>query len=153
MPQEQWIPLTVVIVVGYIGWLLTAIALYRSRSKNDTQIAGRVAKKVLAVSSRKGVIDELSKGSVSDQTNKLNELVGTGALPGGRLKRAIMKKSPKEMDKAIKKFQKKGKEITVDSLLAEVRSDKGFLKMCEGVGLDYGWFEKLAKERMEVKGL
>ena len=125
----------------------------RIRAGLETPIAGRVAKKVLAVSSRKGVIEELSKGTVSEQTNKLNELVGTGALPSGRLAKAIINKAPKEMDKAIKKFLRKGKEITVDSLLAEVRSDKGFLKMCEGVGLDYGWFEKLAKERMEVKGL
>lgn len=119
----------------------------------ETPIAGRVAKKVLAFASRKGVIGELSKGTVSEQTNKLNELVGDGALPGGSLAKAIRQKAPKEMDKAIKQFRKQGKEITVDSLLVEVRETPGFLKMCESAGLDYGWFERLAKERMEAHGL
>lgn len=119
----------------------------------ETPIAGRVVKKVLAVSSRGGVIKELSKGTVSEQLNKLNELVGTGMLPESRFKKAIMSKAPKEMDRAIKKFRKKGKEITVDSLLVEVRETPGFLKMCKSAGLDYGWFERLAKERMEAHGL
>jgi len=94
--------------------------------------------------------EELSKGSVTDQTGRLDELVGTGVLPGGNLKKAIMAKAPGEMDKAIKKYRKQGKEITVESLLVEVRSEPGFLAMCERVGLGYGWFERLAKERMEA---
>ena len=37
MSQEQWIPIVVVIVVGYVGWFLTAITLYRIRRKMDIQ--------------------------------------------------------------------------------------------------------------------
>ncbi len=125
----------------------------RIRAGLETPIAGRVAKRILSVASRRGVREELSKGTVSEQTNRLNQLVGEGVLPESNLKTALMRKAPKEMDKAIKNYKKKGKEITVDSLLVEVRLDSGFLKMCANVGLDYNWFEKLAKERMEAYGL
>ena len=125
----------------------------RIRKGLEIPIAGRVVRKALSVASRSGVVEEMSRGTVSDQVSNLDELVGEGALPEGRLKKAIMNKAPKEMDKAIKKYRKQGKEITVDSLLSEVRSTQGFLKMCEKVGLDYGWFERLARERMEAQGI
>ncbi len=101
-------------------------------------------------SSYKGVVKELSKGNVADQAGRLSELVGLGTLPESKLRDTIVRSAPGEMDKAIRKFQKKGKEITVESLLSDVRSQSGFLKMCEKVGLDYAWFENLARERMEV---
>lgn len=104
-------------------------------------------------SSYEGVVRELSKGNIEQQTSRLDTLVGEGSLASGKLRDAIAKNAPKEMDKAIRKFQKKGREVTVESLLAEVRKEQGFLKMCERVGLDYGWFETVARERMEVHGL
>ena len=102
----------------------------------------------IAVVARKGVIEELTEGTTSDQIGRLNELAGTGYLPPSKLKAAIMKKAPGEMDKAIKKFKKEGKEITVDSLLAEVRSERGFLAMCNRVGLNYEWFVELVESKI-----
>lgn len=119
----------------------------------QTVLSNPLTRKVATVASRKGVVKELSKGTVSAQTGRLDELVGTGTLPKSRLRDAIARKAPKEMDKAIRKFRKEGREVTVDSLLVEVRSTPGFLRMCEGVGLDYKWFERLAKEQMEANGL
>jgi hypothetical protein len=107
---------------------------------------GRAA---LRLASRKGVIKELSAGDTTEQVGRLDSLVGTGALPGSKLKSAIMSKAPGEMDKAIKKFQKEGREVTVDSLCAQVKTEPGFLPMCERVGLSLEWFERLARERME----
>ena len=112
-----------------------------------------IARQDLANRSHKGVVKELSKGSVEDQTNRLQTLVGEGSLSGGKLRSTIMKNASGEMDKAIQKFQKKNKEISVDSLLGEVRGQPGFLGMCERVGLDYAWFENLARERMEANGI
>ncbi len=112
-----------------------------------------LAREAAAFAGRGRVVVELSKGSVADQIDRLDELVSRGVLPADKLRGAVMRKAPEEMDKAIKKFRREGKEITVDSLLAEVRSESRFLKMCEQVGLTYEWFEKLAKERMEVSGV
>ncbi len=112
-----------------------------------------LSRKVIAISSRKGIVEELSRGSTVDQVGKLNTLVGTRNLSKGKLKEAIMKKAPKEMDKAIKTFRKQGKEVTVNSLCAEIKSDSSFQNMCTGVGLEVSWFENLARERMEAKGL
>lgn len=120
---------------------------------NRKMLSNPVARKAVALASRKGIVEELSKGSVDEQTGRLDELVGTGVLPTEKLKQAIMRKAPKEMDKAIKKFRKQGKNITVDSLCSEIRSESGFLDTCERMGLNIEWFEKLAKERMEVHGL
>ena len=99
------------------------------------------------------VAKELRRGSTSDQISRLNELVGTRNLGTGRLKDALIRNTPGEMDKAIHKFQKQGKEISIDTLCAEVKSEPGFLKMCEKVGITYDWFTALAKERMEANGL
>ena len=108
-----------------------------------------IARQRLADSSYKRVVRELAKGSVGDQVGRLHTMVGEGSLSDRKLREAITKNAPKEMDKAIAKFKKKGKEITVDALCAEVRSNTSFLKMCEGVGLDIGWFEELASRRIE----
>ncbi len=112
-----------------------------------------VARTALKLAGRKGVVEELSRGSVNEQTERLGELVGTGILGGERLKKALMNKAPKEMDKAIRKFQKQKRDITVDSLLADTRSEPGFLKMCENIGLNLDWFEELARERMKKHGI
>lgn len=118
------------------------------------KVAGNpIGRRVLAAASRKGVVDELSGGSVGDQVGRLDGLVGAGALPARKLKSAIKAKAPKEMDTAIRKFQKQGREITVDSLCYEVKTEPGFLAMCERVGLSLEWFEDLARERMAAKGV
>lgn len=108
---------------------------------------------VIKLAARGGVIRELSKGTTTEQIGKLDELGTVGALPNSKLRKAIMDKAPKEMDKAIRKYQKEGKKITVDSLLVEVRSQRGFLDMCNKVGITYKWFEDLARTKMETHGI
>lgn len=107
----------------------------------------------IKIAARGGVVEALREGSTADQIGRVGELVGYGALPPAKLKAAIMKQAPKEMDTAIKKFKKQGKEITVDLLCREVKKEPGFLAMCEKIGLDLAWFENLATERMEAKGV
>jgi len=98
---------------------------------------------ILRRASRQGVIDELSKGTVSEQIDNLRE-----ATPHGELAKAIKSKAPKEMDKAIRKFKKEGREISVDTLCAEVKSTPNLLAI---VPLE--WFEDLARQRMEAYGI
>ena len=57
------------------------------------------------------------------------------------------------MDKGIKRLQREGKVVSIDALCSEIKTTPGFLAMCERVGLNLAWFEKLAKERMEANGL
>jgi len=127
----------------------------KNRERVARIVAGieRPIQQAIALSARGVVARELEKGSTSNQVTKLNELVGTGMLSDKVLKSAIMAKAPGEMDKAIKKYRKEGKPITVESLLTEVRSEPGFLALCARVGLDYGWFEQLAQERMKKTGI
>ena len=110
-----------------------------------------MARKAVAFVSRGAVIDELRKAETSDQIDVLNSQVG--ASRPDKLRKAIAGNAPREMDKGIKKLQKEGKDVTVDALCAEIKNTPGFLSMCERVGLDLAWFEKLAKERMEAQGL
>lgn len=110
-----------------------------------------VARKAVALASRGAMIDELRKAETSDQIDVLNSQVASSRP--GKLQKAITSKAPKEMDKGIKKLQKEGKVVSVDALCAEIKTTPGFLSMCERVGLDLAWFEKLAKERMEVHSL
>lgn len=107
----------------------------------------------IKLAARGGVIRELSKGTTTEQIGKLDELATMGVLPTSKLGKAIMDKAPKEMDKAIKKYQKEGKKITVDSLLVEVRSQRGFLDMCNKIGITYQWFEDLARTRMKAHSI
>ncbi len=111
-----------------------------------------VRKAVEAVT-RRSTVRELSKGSVDDQTARLDELREQGALPQSNFRDSIVNNAPVEMDKAIRKFTKKGKPVTVDTLCAEVKGNQSFLKMCAGVGIDLAWFENLARERMEAHSL
>lgn len=117
----------------------------------NAALSNPVARKAVAFASRGAVIDELRKAETSDQIDVLNGQVAS-ARPD-KLRKAIASKAPREMDKGIKKLQKEGKDVTVDALCAEIKSTPGFLSMCERVGLDLEWFEKLAKERMEAHGL
>lgn len=129
----------------------------RNRERVARILAGaeepRAARGVLVATSHGGVVRELSKGSVADQVGRLGSLVGTGELSGGKLKSTLTGKAPGEMDRAIRKFQKQGKEVTVDALCSEIRSTPEFLQMCNSVGITVEWFEELAKERMEAHGL
>lgn len=108
-----------------------------------------IGRKAVAFASHKGVVAELSKGSVDDQTSRLNEMVGLGTLSSGKLAESIKKNAPKEMDKAIKKYKKENRMITVDTLLEDVREQTGFLNMCNKVGITYQWFEELASNKMK----
>ena len=107
-----------------------------------------IARKAVALASHSAVIDELRKASTSDQIDVLNSRVASSRPD--KLRKAIASKAPAEMDKGIRKLQKEGKDITIDALCAEIKTTPGFLSMCEQVGLDLAWFEKLAKERMEA---
>jgi len=109
-----------------------------------------LARQAVKLASREGVVRELSAGDTEDQIGRLDSLRGTGQLPDSKLKSAIMRKAPGEMDKAIKKLKKQGAEITVDVLCAEVKTTPGFLQMCNNVGLNLEWFENLARQRMEA---
>ncbi len=110
-----------------------------------------IARKAVAFASRGVVVDELRKADISNQIDVLNSQVASSRPD--KLRKAIASKVPKEMDKGIKRLQREGKVVSVDSLCAEVKATPGFLPMCERVGLDLAWFEKLAKERMEANGL
>lgn len=112
-----------------------------------------VVKKVVETVARRSAVRELSKGSVDDQTARLDELREEGVLPQSNFRDSVVSNAPAEMDKAIRKFTKRDKPVTVDTLCAEVRNNQSFLKMCAGVGIDLAWFERLAQERMEAHGL
>lgn len=107
----------------------------------------RVGRAAIGMAARGDVINTLKAADTVDQIEALDQ---TAAQTNpNKLKKAIMRNAPKEMDKAIKKFRKEGKPVTVDALCAEIKSTPGFLAMCERVGLDLQWFENLARERME----
>jgi len=135
--------------------------IQRVQAGEEESIADRVrrlasnpiGRRILKKASHKGVVEELSKGDVTDQVHRLDSLAGTGELPEGKLAKAIRDKAPKEMDKAIKKFKKRGEEITVESLCAEIKSTPGFLQMCNNAGITLEWFEDLARERMKASGI
>lgn len=105
-------------------------------------------RKAISFITRGSVVKELRNASTEDQIGVLQSTV-----PGNKMKDAITRAAPGEMDKAIRKFQKEGKEVTVDTLCAEIKSTPGFLAMCTKAGLDLAWFEDLARKRMEAHGL
>ena len=117
----------------------------------NTRLSNPIARKAVMFASRGAVIDELRRAETSDQIDVLNSQVASSRPD--KLRSAIANKAPKEMDKGIKKLQKEGKSVSVDALCAEIKITPGFLAMCERVGLDLPWFEKLAKERMEAHNL
>ena len=110
-----------------------------------------VARKAIAFASRGAVVDDLRKADTSDQIDVLNSQVASSRPD--KLRKTIVSKAPKEMDKGIKKLQREGRVVTVDALCTEIKTTPGFLAMCEQVDLSLLWFEKLAKERMEAHGL
>jgi len=118
---------------------------------NPVSRIGAFASRAVALASRKDVIKVLQQATTEEQIETLNDTVA-GQRPS-KLRQALMKKSPKEMDKAIREFQKSGKPITVESLTEEARDTPSFVAMCERVGLEMSWFEDLARERMKVYGI
>ena len=131
-----------------------AAAPIPEQTKPDFRVlhtVGKLQRKAIGLASRGAVIDELRRAETSDQIDVLNSQVASSRP--SKLRKAIASKAPKEMDKGIQKLQKEGKAVSVGALCNEVKTTPGFLSMCEKVGLDLAWFEKLAKERMEAHGL
>ena len=123
------------------------------RHANKTSVIGTISRKVVAIASRRAVLEELRRGDVAAQVARLDDLTTHRALPHSKLRDAIVRSAPKEMDKGISKLQHNRVPVTVDNLCAEVKSTPGFLEMCAKAGLDLSWFENLARERMEAKGI
>lgn len=109
-----------------------------------------VTRTLIKRQAHKPVEHALSEGSTQEQVGRLSELAQHYDPVKIKLKKTIMDKAPREMDKAIRKFRAEGKEVTVDSLCSEVRSDAGFRSLCGTIGLELAWFEELAQERMEA---
>lgn len=123
----------------------------RKVQARNAMLNNPVARKAVALASRGAVINELRKAETSDQIDVLNSQVASSRPD--KLRKAIASKAPGEMDKGIKKLQKEGKVVSIDALCTEIKTTPGFLSMCERVGLDLAWFEKLAKERMDAHNL
>lgn len=119
-----------------------------SRLKKERQLRALQSPKA-----HETVVKELSKGSIDDQVNKLIELTGVNNKFQSAIKDSILKNAPKEMDKAIEKYKKVGKPITVESLTKEVRDNKQFLALCSKNGISLEYFEDLARQRMEANNL
>lgn len=115
------------------------------------KLRNTVVRRALELTARGDVVRELRRASTPDQISALDSLVASGRPD--KLRKALMSKAPKEMDKGIRKLQDEGKTVTEEALLEEVRTTPGFLAMCEKVGLSSSWFEELAQERMEAHGL
>ena len=105
--------------------------------------------KLLRLAAAPGVKAELSAGTVEEQIGRINELPSE-MLGGSETARKLKRKAVSEMDKAIRDFKKKEKEITVETLTHEVKTTSGFLSMSEKIGVPLKWYEDLAKERMEA---
>jgi len=127
--------------------------IHRGEEKSIAeQILGNpVSRKAVALASRRDVVKTLEQASTEEQIETLNNTVA-GQRPN-KLRQALMKKAPKEMDKAIREFQKSGKPITVESLTEEARNTPSFVAMCERIELEMSWFDDLARERMKVHGI
>jgi hypothetical protein len=115
----------------------------------NIMLGNPITRKAVALVSHKAVVTELSKGSLADQSYGLIDMVNSGALKTSKLANALKSKAVKEMDKAIRDFQKRHKEISVETLTAEVREETAFLEMCNCVGITLAWFEDLARERIK----
>lgn len=107
-----------------------------------------IARTVVKLKVRGDVIRTLEQATTEEQIDTLNQTVGRDNP--NKLRDALMKKAPGEMDKGIRKFEKEGKLITVESLTAEIKSTPSFFNMIERIGLPIEWFEELAQKRIEV---
>jgi hypothetical protein len=119
-----------------------------SRLKKERQLRALQSPKA-----HETVVKELSKGNTDTQIGKLIELNGINPKFQSAIKDSILKNAPKEMDKAIAKYKKINKPITIESLTKEVRENKQFLALCNKNGITIEYFENLAKNRMEANNL
>jgi len=94
----------------------------------------------------------LQASSTSSQVKVLAESLRTGRLSPSKLRKALKDNAPKEMRKGADKLIKKGKSLTVDSLLEEYRKDKEFQNLASEVDLDENWFIELAKAEIKRRG-
>lgn len=117
-------------------------------ARRNALLNNPLARGAVALASRGKVIDELNRATTAEQIEVLNDVVAP--RDSGKLRRAIERRAPREMDKGITKLLKEGREVTVEALTEEVKTTPGFLGMCEKVGLTLGWFEDLARKRMEA---
>jgi hypothetical protein len=123
----------------------------KEKSIASQNLSNPIARKAVAIASRGDVIRTLKQATTAEQIETLSSTVA--AQRPNKLRRALMKKAPAEMDKAIRIFQKQGRPVTVASLTAEAKSTPSFVAMCEQVGLEMSWFDNLARERMKTHGI
>jgi hypothetical protein len=121
----------------------------RKVALRNIMLGNPITRKAVALVSHKAVVTELSKGSLADQSYGLIDMLNSGALKSSKLADSLKSKAVKEMDKGIRDFQKRHKEISVETLTAEVRTETAFLEMCNHVGITVEWFEGLARERIK----
>ena len=123
----------------------------KSREHRERVIAGLenpIARKAVAVAARGSVIQTLQQASTDEQIDVLSQ--AAARTRPSKVRDALMRNAPREMDKAIRDFLKQGKPVTVETLTEEARNTPTFVAMCSQVGLEMSWFEELARERMKV---
>lgn len=124
---------------------------FLTNKANVSHLADVAERKATAVAAHHDVVRTLQESSTEDQIEALDRTVGRDKP--NRLHDALMQKAPAEMDRAIRKFKREGRPITVETLTEEARNTPSFVSMCRNVGLEISWFEELAKKRMEKAGL
>lgn len=124
---------------------------FLANKANVSHLADVAERKAIAVAAHHDVVRELREASTEDQIEALDRTVGRNKP--SRLRDALMQKAPAEMDKAIRKFKREGRPVTVETLTEEARNTPSFVSMCRNVGLEMSWFEELARKRMEKAGL
>lgn len=88
--------------------------------------------------------------SFNSQVNVLAESLRTGRMSREYLQSVLKENAPSEMRKGIIKLNNKGQALTVDNLLKEYRSDKGFQDLANEVGLSEQYFVDLATSELEA---
>ncbi len=113
--------------------------LARILAGKETPIANKVRETITNVG-----VATVKTYSTSNQIKFLADSLHSGRLTNNKLRLALGDKSPEEMHKGALKLRDKSRAITVDALLEEYRGDKAFQELAAEVGLDEGYFEKLA---------
>ena len=98
------------------------------------------------------VVSMLQNLSTSGQVRHLADMLHSGKLSAGELKKALTGNAPKEMRTGAKQLAKKNKPVTVDALMGGIWKDGGFLKLIAEVGIDEQWFINLAEEECKRWG-
>lgn len=84
--------------------------------------------------------------NTSNQIKVLRDSLHLGKLSPGKLRKALEDNAHKEMQKGADKLRKKGKPVTVDTLLEEYHKDRDFQELATEVGLNEEWFIALANK-------